>query len=145
MAYTGAIQYIEAGFDQYNWVEVQSPWSRGPSGKQHLGLSPALTMGGNDNVSLMAKLYDIVSAQEAITKLYYDQPGGSEKVALQCIVVAIKKPERSQTMEERPHYVMMVKPKASGDRVGMKVYERIGVGEVLGRSLAARGTTIRIV
>jgi hypothetical protein len=159
MAYTGAIRYLEAGFDRYAWVEVHSPWSRGRGGRQqqqeqqeqqeqqrkHLGLIPALTMGGSDGVALTAELYDIVLAPGANAKLYYDQPGGSQKAGLQGIVLAIKKPERVQTKEERLHYVMMVGPRTSGDRFGMKEYERVGVCEVIGKALVAKGFTIRIV
>lgn len=148
MAYTGAIQYLEAPFNRCDWAKIQSPWSRATGGQpqqHHLGLSPALTTGGSDHIALIAGLYDVVSTTEANTKIYYDQPGGSQKVGLQGIIVAIRKLKGSQGEHDRLHYVVVVKPRAAGGRYGMKVYERIGVGEMVGSALVATGATIRVI
>jgi hypothetical protein len=138
MAYIGPIEYMKAKPLSYDWEEIESPWSRGGS-----GLGVMLTGGSGTSFSLTAKLYDVRPVVES--KVFYDQPGGSEKAALQCIVLAVRKAQAREPQDGRLNYVMFVKQRPGrSDREGARIYERVGVGEVLGKALVPKGFTVRI-
>ena len=117
MAYSGAIAYISPEFGTVGWEEMQSPWFG--------GLQPALSEGQGGNIALMAQAreYDPLKAKPGEDQeLVFDTPGLSEQPETLCVVLGKEAGSRQKA------YLILVRATTTRDRIGRKIYERVGAG-----------------
>ncbi|KIX04029.1 uncharacterized protein Z518_07582 [Rhinocladiella mackenziei CBS 650.93] len=117
-AYAGAIKYLPVRFGDVDCA----------------GTVPTTRRVGS--IALTAKLWDVKSVEGA--EMYFDHPGGSERTALQCIVLGVRRLEQPrQSRELRLRYVMFLKQTSGEEREAFRVFERIGVASQDAPNIAA--------
>jgi hypothetical protein len=137
MAYTGGIDYLEPEFSSYEWEDLVSPWSSNRT--PIVSTNPATA-----NIALVAtaREYDLGVAVPGEGELIFDTPGGSSQPKTLCVVLG--KARGSPNPETQRHYILVVAAMAGQDRVGSKVYERIGVGYLPGKCISPSDCSITI-
>jgi hypothetical protein len=130
MAYTGGIDYLQPDFGNFEWADLQSPWSpNAPCNASSTDASIA-------NIALGAKVreYNHGAALSGEGEVIMDRPGGTLQSKTLCVVLG--KAEGSQFVETQKHYLLIVAVTANRDRNGERLYERVGVGWLPGKCLS---------
>ena len=139
MAYTGGIDYLQPDFDNFEWEELQSPWSsKGPTNVSSTDFHTA-------NIALYAtaREYDSLKAGlQGEGDLIFDTPNGSTAPQRYCVVLGKAKGSMSPATQQ--HYVLIIAATAQRDRNGDKVYERVGTGYLSGRCISSGGFRVKI-
>ncbi|KAF2120730.1 hypothetical protein BDV96DRAFT_484564 [Lophiotrema nucula] len=132
MAYDGGIDYLNPGFQTTDWEleEIQAPWSSMESFSPEKGLDYA-------EAALIAvtRDFNVGGRKPNEVKLVYDtERTGSSGQRVQCVVIARSREEL--TNQEKVFYVLLVMPTGETLAQGERVYERVGVGQMLGKFIS---------
>jgi hypothetical protein len=121
MAYDGGIDFLRPDFGNYDWDEIESPWSRD---------SP------KSSVALIAKVweYDIESAGTGEAVLTFDNCNAAKPSIRLCAILGRAK--GSLMYDTRRHWVLVIAPTTTLHCDGNSTYERIGAGFLPGRCLS---------
>jgi len=125
MSVSGGIDYLS--FDswkwrRYEWQVIQPPWSCPPI------RTPNAFHG-------QARSFHLSIARVNEYQLTFDNPLDSALSESKALVLAIERDFLE--IEDKRHYVLVVRPKADLSPDGMALYERIGAGYMPGRCLNA--------
>lgn len=125
MAYIGGIDYIRPKFGAVRWEKLISPWSRG-------GYAPQMDGNRSGDLSLIAKVQGFELHQDGNedSLIVFDSP---QQGAFECVVLG--KDEGEQSLEDKKHYLLVVKAMNRQDGSGKMVYERVGAGCLPGRCI----------
>lgn len=143
MAYSGGIDYINPPFGLMDWNEIESPWSVG--GRHGGGGVLTDTRGGNISLMATAQAYKqdfSLRIHSDECEIVLDSPGASDQASFKCVVLGKKKGRAS--LEDKVHYVLIIKEIAERHRDGSRVYERVGVGSLPGRCIDPAESRVHI-
>ncbi|KAK3369771.1 hypothetical protein B0T24DRAFT_708743 [Lasiosphaeria ovina] len=139
MAYRGGIDYLHVPFDGVEWETgdaLQSPWD--PADAVHTAprqdqvvpvfRAKAREFGGGGDMTIV---YDVTGMSHGPTS------------SVRCVVVGRAKGRPGVAPGSKRHYVLIVAPKPGG---GAAIYQRVGVGFMLGKAIdfAKPGLDIKI-
>jgi hypothetical protein len=131
MAYTGEIDYLSLDFGKIEWEEIESPWSRSDECQ------------GNNTLSAKARKYEQNAASRGESNLIFDMgPTNAEQHNAVCVVLGVQK--GLMPLIDKRHYVLLVVPTNNPGRNGSNVFERIGVGYLLGKCIATDFSSVDI-
>lgn len=121
MAYDGGIDFLRPDFGNYDWDEIESPWSQD---------NPKSTL------ALIAKVweYDVEAAGPGEADLIFDNSNATNPSKRLCVILGRAK--GSLMYDTRRHWVLMIVPTTTLDCNGNLAYERIGAGFLPGRCLS---------
>ena len=125
----GGINYFEIPFGRYDWNAIEMPWSR---------------EGTNENniMTAEAKEYDCTSAERNLFSLIGDSKNGSVLLKGSCIVLGVE--GGSLKYVEKMHYVLLIGRTGRMQSNGLKQWERIGAGHMLGQFLTGDPFEVKI-
>jgi hypothetical protein len=123
MAFSGGIDYFPLTWNGYDWGDIQPPWPR------TAGAAPS---------NLFTGKIRAVDCSIAKHSIIFDDPTTSPPSEAMAFVLSIEK--TSKDIEDKKHYILVVRPKNNLGRDGSTLYERIGAGSVLGRHLRGKAT-----
>lgn len=132
MAFTGAIDYLEMGFDGVEWAAIRSPWSL-----ERESSSATQIEGQNNAWVLTAQARDITNDDLGAENITLDVPGGPETPKMKVVVLGI---ERGS---ERRHFVLAISKTSSRSEV-LETYERVGAGWVREQFLSQNVSSVQI-
>jgi hypothetical protein len=130
MSVSGGIDYFTLKWRHYDWQAIQSPWSN----------SSGRTPNGFDG-QLQSLCRSNAKADE--DNIVFDNATYSEFPDAMAIVLGIEKVYES--MEDKKHYILVVRSKAVSSADGIKLYERIGAGHIPGKCLKGASQTCTLV
>jgi len=142
MAYTGRIDYLKLDFAMFDWADIESPWS---SKAETAQTDPAAA-----KIALKAEAQNYEYAPEPFNphvpvqkegQIIFDNPNHSNPDNTQCVVLGIHKGEKP--VEERMHYLIVVKATNDQTSDGTRIYERVGAGYLPGRRV--KGERVKAV
>jgi hypothetical protein len=138
MAYAGGIDYLQPDFGNFEWEDLQSPWS--PNAPNNISSTDPHTA----NIALIAtaRVFDRGVALQGEGELIFDTPGGSSRPKNLCVVLG--KAKGSPSLETQRHYVLLVEATRNRDRDGEVLYERVGTGYLPGKCISQNGSSVRI-
>lgn len=127
MAYSGEIDYLELGFGDYEWENIQSPWTKPEN--RWINVDSDTT-----ETALFAspRRYDLGAAKDREIELIFDEHENPLLPSSLCVVLGVAK--GTQIPTERRHCVLVINPRGSRD--GVTIYERVGTGFLPGKCLA---------
>jgi hypothetical protein len=128
MAFSGGIDYFPLTWNGYDWERIQPPWPR-PA-----GAAPSNVFSGK------MRAFDYSMPECSIVFDDCTTPPSSEAMAF---LLSIEKTPKH--IDDKKHYILVVKPKKARGQDGGTMYERIGAGYVLGRCLRGEVTTCALV
>lgn len=132
MSYEGAIDYLDAPFNQVDWEndEIQSPWAQKIS--QQSSWHTADRSGNTMLIGVARRFSDIEG-----DGIIYDQGHSPVAQELKCVVIGRSKFEH--TGDLKTHYVLII---GKHDYI----WERVGVGKLMGKdiNLDEAGTRVMI-
>lgn len=137
MAYTGGIDYLDLDFGNFDWEDIQSPWSDTTYSTTRIDTRPA-----NIALTVTAREYDLGAAKEDEGQLVFDDPKTIEQRKTICVVMGKEKGRLPQ--EQKKHGVLIIAPIVDMHHSGREVYERVGVGHVPGKCIGAVGREVHI-
>lgn len=143
MAYRGGINYLDLPFNRVDWEEqeLRSPWTPDSRGYWHTG-----DKNGNTEITAVARDCDLIGAPEQESLLIYNIPAKSNNPdqGMKCVVVG--RLQSAGQERDKMHYVLLVRQKEHQVSRGVQIYERVGVGQVLGKwiNLDEPGTLVKI-
>ncbi|EUC46749.1 hypothetical protein COCMIDRAFT_35616 [Bipolaris oryzae ATCC 44560] len=138
MAYTGGIDYLQPDFGNYEWEDLQSPWStNAPNNISSTDVSIV-------NMALVASAreYDSGAALSSEGELILDAPNPSSRPKTLCVVLG--KAKGSPSPETQRHYVLIVAVAGHKGRAGETIYERVGAGYLPGKCISPTVVDVRI-
>lgn len=138
MAYTGGIDYLQPDFGNYEWEDLQSPWStNSPNSISSTDVSIA-------NMALVAAAREFDSGAAVLSEgeLIFDTPHGSSIPKPLCVVLG--KAKGSPSPETRRHYILIVAVAGQKGRAGETIYERVGAGYLPGKCISPTVIDVRI-
>jgi hypothetical protein len=143
MAYKGGIDYLDPPFQSADWEtrELIPPWTRG-MGPDSLSTASA-PPDGEVAIEATVRNFDVAGRQQHEVRFSYDteRRASSDGQRAQCVIVA--KARESRSDRDRRYYVLLVTPVQGNDGRGMRVYERVGVGFMLGKFISLDGDGVR--
>ncbi|KAF1924144.1 uncharacterized protein M421DRAFT_8979 [Didymella exigua CBS 183.55] len=127
MAYSGAVDYIYLEFGQYEWNNIQSPWTKLENRWINVDAETA-------KIALFAapRRFDTGAAKDRDIELVFDEPSNILLLSSLCVVLGVAKGSQAET--ERKHCVLVITPR--GEKDGVTLYERVGTGFLPGKCLA---------
>lgn len=142
MAYEGGITFMDIPFDGVLWKEdeegeeIRAPWCHGSisNSSWHTGDSD-----GRIDLICRARALDLSLIDE---KIVYDKVVRPSGRTLKCVVIGRKKSKVPADVAEQEHYVLVVAPKLESG--GEDVYERVGVGTLLGSWIDLDGPGLQV-
>jgi len=146
MAYKGGIDYMDPPFQSADWEtqELIPPWTRGGA---LLTATDSAPPDGQVAIEATVRNFSVAGRREHETKFSYDteKTTASDGQRAQCVIVAKARDSRSD--RDRRYYVLLVTPVQGTTGRGLKVYERVGVGYMLGKfiQLDGEGTRAKII
>ena len=120
MSVSGGIDYFIMQWRHYDWQMIQPPWT----------FSSANIPNAFHGIS---RVFDLTRVRVNEEDVIFDNLLDSDILRCEAIVLGIEK--GIQAIEDRKHYVLMVRPNGTHSPDGEVLYERIGAGYVPGRCL----------
>ncbi|KAK2746243.1 tol-like protein [Colletotrichum kahawae] len=141
MAYDGGIDYLDLPFQETEWerTDIEPPWS--------------VTSGDSDGprqttrLKVIVRSFSVAGAPErklGKIKFTYDNPyrkGTSDRQSPLCVVIAKEKGNKS--LQEKPHYVLVVIGTGGGIEHGQRCFNRLGVGFLPGKYIGLEEDGVR--
>ena len=131
MAYKGGIDFIDHPFRSAEWEvrELTPPWTRGGNPL----IANSTPPDGEVAIEATVRNFDVSGRQQDDVKLSYDteRRTASDGQRAQCVIMA--KASNYPSDRERRYHVLLVMPTQAASGRGMKTYERVGVGYMLGK------------
>ncbi|KAI4650401.1 hypothetical protein J4E93_002757 [Alternaria ventricosa] len=138
MAYTGGIDYLQPEFNNFEWEDLQSPWSpKAPDNVSSTDFNVA-----NMALHATAREYDLGAAVQGEGDLIFDTPNGSARPETVCVVLG--KARGSLSTQTQRHYVLIIAAIGRRDRTVKKVYERVGTGYLPGKCISPSGFSVMV-
>ena len=128
MAYHGGIDYLEPDFGNYEWEDIESPWSRKASGTLEDGKGACSIV-----LIATARAFDLGAAVQTEGDLIFDIPDSRLPPQTMCVVLG--KAKGSLSYEKERHCVLIIAPTIPEAKHGHVVYERLGAGFLPGKCL----------
>ena len=132
MAFTGGIDYFKPDFGSYHWESVTPPWASGGD--------------GNNGITLVANAqgYDhrVMEHSPKETMFVFDQAQYLHTKKTLCVVLGTEK--KNVPAAFKKHYLLLVRPTIKHDRTGLKIYQRVGAGFLLGKHIIEGKSRIAI-
>ena len=121
MAYDGGIDFLQPDFGNFDWDDIESPWSQD---------NP------KSSIALITKAweYDIEAAGHGEADLTLENLNVPQPSQRLCVILGRAK--GSLMYDTRKHWVLIIVPTVTPDRNGNFAYERIGAGFLPGRCLS---------
>ena len=131
MSFSGGIDYFSLTWNGFVWQDLQSPW-------------PCPTDATSRNAFAgNVQAFDRSAAEDTEFSIVFDNPADSELPRLMAIVLGIEKVQKE--IEDKKHYILVVKPKTTIEPVSDTLYERIGAGYLPGKCLKGEVMTCSLV
>jgi hypothetical protein len=138
MAYIGGIDYLQPGFGNYEWEDLQSPWSK----KTPHNISSTDFSIANTALIATAREYDLGAAVLNEGQLIFDTPNRSSMPRTLCVVLG--KAKGSPLPETQRHYLLIITAARHEGHAAEPVYERVGAGYLPGKCISPNGFSVRI-
>jgi hypothetical protein len=138
MAYTGGIDYLQPDFGNFDWEDLQSPWSP----KAPTNISSTDPHATNMVLVAAAREFDLGAAVQGEGELVFDTPGGSAQPKTLCVVLGRAK--GSPSPETQRHYVLVIIATGTRGSEGERLYERVGTGYLPGKCISPSGSSVSI-
>ena len=120
MSVSGRIDYFRLELRQYDWQVIQPPWT-----------FPSTNV--SNAFRGLSRVFDLTGVRVNEEDVIFDNLLDSDITRCEAIVLGIEK--GTQAIEDRKHYVLMVRPNGIHGPDGEVLYERIGAGYASGRCL----------
>jgi hypothetical protein len=139
MAYKGAIDYMDPPYGTADWetTEITPPWTQGQKAPTDL-----VPLGRQVALQAVVRDFNVAGSRAGEVKLVYDRERtkGSNGQRAQCVVVAKSKERKAEN--SKSHFVLLV-TETQFSTAGTKVYERAGVGVMLGLFIGLAGEGVK--
>jgi hypothetical protein len=127
---SGGIDYFNPDFDQFDWQDIDSPWSQPNTGK------------GTAMLSTLSQEYDASAYERGndvdAVKVVFDESLKVVQYPQKCAILGIQKGD--MPVHDKRHYILVIK--ATPDP---GIYERIGAGYVPGVCIIGKNREVGII
>jgi hypothetical protein len=154
MAYEGAITFMDLLFDGVQWEQhdgegegIQWHWTAPRNIDASSSSSVWHTANSDEQIDFVTRARDFVDSAlvNNYTKIVYDlgTPPGKDR-AVKCVIIGRQKSNGTTDLSAKLEHYILIVASIQNNSEGENVYERVGVGSLLGSWIEQNGSGIKV-